>query len=479
MSTLLIKNAALVATFDAQSRRLENCDILVKDNRIAQIAQGIKADGAERVIDAKNMLVMPGMVNCHHHMYQVLTRCVPRVQQAELFPWLVHLYEIWSELTIEGVYWSNMAAMGELLLTGCTTSTDHSYLYCDAIKHEVFATQIKAASKLGLRFQLTRGSMSMGKDKGGLPPNKVVQSEEEILRDCERVIDLYHDSDPLAMTKVALAPCSPFSVTPELMKESVKLARKHGVRCHTHLAETKDEDAFTQKMFGMRPFELMESLDWVGPDIWYAHAVYLNKEEIKRAAETGTCVSHCPASNMMLASGHALIPEMLEAGVNVGLGVDGSASNDTSDMLGEVRNCWLLHRLCHSVDAISAEQALRMATVGGANVLGYKELGSLEVGKGADIIGIPLNRIGYAGAMHDPVAAMVHCGSTHIVDFNIVNGQVVVYNGHLCNANEEEIWEQTNYCSRLMLDRAKERTGVDFRTNEGPGLVAPRPSKEQ
>ena len=479
MSTLLIKNAALIATFDAQNRRLENCDILVKDNRIAQIAPGIQADGAERVIDAKNMLVMPGMVNCHHHMYQVLTRCEPRVQQAELFPWLVHLYEIWRELTIEGVYWSSLAAMGELLLTGCTTSTDHSYLYCDSIKNDIFATQVKAASKLGLRFQLTRGSMSMGKDKGGLPPNDVVQDEEEILRDCERVINLFHDPDPLAMTKVALAPCSPFSVTPELMKESVKLARKHGVRCHTHLAETKDEDAFTQKMFGMRPFELMESLDWVGPDIWYAHAVYLNKEEIKRAAATGTCVSHCPASNMMLASGHALIPEMLEAGVNVGLGVDGSASNDSSDMLGEVRNCWLLHRLCHSVDAISAEQALRMATVGGAKVLGYKELGSLEVGKGADIIGIPLNRIGYAGTGHDPVAAMVHCGSTHIVDFNIVNGQVVVSNGRLCNANEEEICEQANYWSKIMLDRAKARTGVDFRTNEGPGLPVPRPSQEQ
>lgn len=479
MSTLLIKNAALIATFDAQNRRFENCDILVKDNRISAIGQNLKAENVDRVIDAKDMLVMPGMVNCHHHLFQVLTRNVPRVQEAELFPWLVHLYEIWRELTADALYWSNLAGLGELLLTGCTTTTDHSYLYPQNAPANFFDEQIKAAKKLGIRFQPTRGSMSMGKDKGGLPPNDVVQNEETILRDCERVIKQYHDPDPLAMVKIALAPCSPFSVTPELLRESAILARKYGVRCHTHLAETKDEDAFCLKMFGKRPYDLMESLGWVGPDIWYAHAVYLNSDEIKRAAETGTCVSHCPASNMMLASGHAPIPEMLEAGVNVGLGVDGSASNDSSDMLGEVRTCYLLHRLCCGVDAMNAEKALRLATNGGARVLGYKDLGSLEVGKGADIIGISLRRLGYAGALSDPVAAVVMCGDSHIVDFNVVNGNVVVENGHLVNINEEEVWEQANYWSHIMLERAKKRTGVDFCSKEGPGLIAPRPSQEQ
>ncbi|MBQ7568306.1 amidohydrolase family protein, partial [bacterium] len=247
MSTLLIKNAALVATFDAQSRRIENCDILIKDNRISEIGQSLKAENIDRVIDAKDMLVMPGMVNCHHHLYQVLTRNVPRVQEAELFPWLVHLYEIWRELTPDALYWSNMAGLGELLLTGCTTTTDHSYLYPQNAPANFFDEQIKAAKALGIRFQPTRGSMSMGKDKGGLPPNDVVQDEETILRDCERVIKQYHDPDPLGMIKIALAPCSPFSVTPELLRESAVLARKYGVRCHTHLAETKDEDAFCLK----------------------------------------------------------------------------------------------------------------------------------------------------------------------------------------------------------------------------------------
>ena len=478
MSTLLIKNAALVATFDAQSRRIEHCDIFVKDNRIAQIGQSLKVEKPDRVIDATDMLVMPGLINCHHHLFQTLTRCVPRVQEAELFPWLVHLYEIWRELSPDALYWGCMTGLGELLLTGCTTTTDHTYLHTASAPF-LFDEEIKAAKTLGIRFQPTRGSMSMGKDKGGLPPNDVVQTEEEILRDCQRVIEKYHDPDPLAMIKVALAPCSPFSVTPELLRESAILARKHGLRCHTHLAETQDEDAFCLEKFGKRPYDLMESLGWVGPDIWYAHAVYLNSDEVKRAAETGTCVSHCPASNMMLHSGIAPIPEMVANGVGVGLGVDGSASNDSSDMLGEVRNCWLLHRLNSGVEVMNPELALRLGTEGGARVLGYKDLGRLEVGMGADIIGIPLRRLGYAGAMSDPVAAVVMCGDTHIVDFNVVNGQVAVEHGHLVHADENEIWEQANHYSRLMLEKAKQRTGVDFCSKEGPGLVAPRPSKDK
>lgn len=477
MSTLMIKNAALVACFDDKDTRTENCDIFVRGNRIEAIGQGL-AQKADKVIDASGMLVMPGMINCHHHMYQTLTRCVPRVQEAELFPWLVHLYEIWRELSPEALYWGTMLGIGELLLTGCTTSTDHYYVFPEKCPETIFDEQIKAARALGLRFQPTRGSMSRGKKDGGLPPNDVVQTEEAILADCERVIKQYHDPDPLAMTKIALAPCSPFSVTSKLLEESVKLARRYGVRCHTHLAETQDEDAYCLNVYGKRPFDVMEDLGWVGPDIWYAHCVYLNSDEIKRAAKTGTGVSHCPASNCMLGSGIAPIPEMVDAGVPVGLGVDGSASNDSSDMLGEARNCYLVNRYRYGVGSMNAKRALTLATRGGARVLGYKDLGRLEVGMGADIIGISLRRLGYAGALSDPVAAVVCCGDNHIVDFSVVNGEQVVDHGKLVKIDEMEIWENANKWANIMLDKAEKNTGVKFRTNEGPGLVAPRPSQE-
>lgn len=479
MSTLLIKDAALVATFDVQRRRIENCDILVRDNRIEEIGQHLQCANVDRTIDAKNMLVMPGMVNCHHHMYQTLTRNIPRVQEAELFPWLVHLYEIWRELTPDALYWGTMLGMGELLLTGCTTSSDHFYVFPENCPSDLFDQQIKAAKALGMRFHPTRGSMSRSKKDGGLPPDDVVQNDETILRDCERVIQQYHDNDPLAMIKIALAPCSPFSVTSELLAETVKLARRYGVRCHTHLAETQDEDAYCLEVYGKRPYDLMESLGWTGPDIWYAHSVYLNNDEIKRAAASGTGVAHCPASNMRLGSGIAPIPDMVEADVPVGLGVDGSASNDSSDMLGEVRNCMLVHRLKSGVGSMPAERALSLATRGGARVLGYQELGRLEAGAGADIIGIPLRRLGYAGALSDPVAAVVFCGDTHIVDFSVVNGEIVVENGKLAKVDEMEIFDEANRWATILLEKAEKRTGVDFHSKEGPGLVAPRPSLDK
>ena len=478
MSTLLIKNAAMVATFDDNMRRIENCDILVKGNRIAEIGPKLEAPNVDKVIDATGMLVMPGMINCHHHLYQTLTRNIPRVQEAELFPWLVNLYELWRELTPEALYWSTLTGLGELLLTGCTTSTDHFYVFPEHCPDHLFDQQIKAAQKIGIRFQPTRGSMSRGKDKGGLPPNDVVQSEDKILADCERVIKAYHDPDPLAMIKIALAPCSPFSVTPELLSETVKLARKYKVRCHTHVAETKDEDAYCLEMYGKRPYDFMESVGWTGDDIWFAHCCYLNDEEIKRAAESGTGVSHCPASNMRLASGVARVPSMVEHNVAVGLGVDGSASNDSSDMLGEVRNCMLVQRLHFGVDAMPAERALTLATRGGARVLGYKELGKLEVGAGADIIGISLNRLGYAGALSDPVAAVVFCGDSHIVDFSVVNGRQVVKDGKLCLVDEMEIFHEANRWSNYMIEKAEKNTGINMRSKEGPGMEAPRPSLE-
>lgn len=481
MSTLHIKNAHTIATFDNQFGRLSNASIFIRDNRIEWIRplQAGEEVVADETIDATGMLVMPGLVNCHHHMYQTLTRNVPRVQEAELFPWLVHLYQVWRNLTPEGLYWASQLAMGELLLTGCTTTTDHYYLFPASCPDQMFDEQIKAARKIGIRFHPTRGSMSRGQSDGGLPPDDCCQKGEVILADSERVIKAYHDTDPLAMVKIALAPCSPFSVTAEIMKDTVQLARQYGVRCHTHLAETKDEDSYCLNIYGKRPFEVMEDWGWVGPDIWYAHCVYLNQSEIERAAATQTGVAHCPVSNLRLGSGIAPIPEMVEADVPVGLGVDGSASNDSSNMLSEVRTCMLIHRHRTGVASMTAERALNLATRGGARVLGYSDLGQLAPGKGADLIGISLRRLGYAGALHDPVAAVVFCGDSHIVDFSVVNGKVVVRDGKLVNAKEDEIWHNANEIAREMVEKASKSTGVDFLSKEGPGLYTPRPSLEQ
>ncbi len=480
MSTLLISNAHTVACFDDGQRRVSNGSIFIRDNRIEWIRPLNTGEVvvADRTVDASGMLVMPGLINCHHHMFQTLTRNIPRVQEAELFPWLVHLYQVWRNLTPEGLYWATQLALGELLLTGCTTTTDHYYLFPKGSPDEMFDNQIRAANQVGIRFQPTRGSMSRGQSNGGLPPDDCVQSSEVILADSERVIRKYHDKDPLAMIKIALAPCSPFSVTPDLMKETVRLARKYGVNCHTHLAETKDEDAYCQQIYGKRPFEVMEDWEWVGKDIWYAHCVYLNQQEIERAAQTQTGVAHCPVSNLRLGSGIAPIPEMFEADVPVGLGVDGSASNDSSNMLAEVRTCMLVHRHRTGVASMTAERALTLATRGGARVLGYRDLGKLTPGAGADLIGISLRRLGYAGALHDPVAAVVFCGDSHIVDFSVVNGQVVVENGKLSRVNEEEIWHNANEIASKMVNEATRTTGVDFLSKEGPGLHCPRPSLE-
>jgi 8-oxoguanine deaminase len=479
MATLLIRNAALIATFDDQSRRLTESSIFVRDNRIEWIGPDPGNTQADKILDASGMLVMPGMVNCHHHLFQTLTRNIPRVQEAELFPWLIHLYEIWRHLTPEGLYWGTMLGMGELLLTGCTTTTDHYYLFPKGTPGDMFDQQIQAARRVGIRFQATRGSMSRGKSDGGLPPDDCCQHQDAILEDSERVIQKFHDPDPLAMIKIALAPCAPFTVTPEIMRESLEMARKYKVNLHTHLAETKDEDAYCQEVYGKRPFDLMEDLGWVGPDVWYAHAVYLNNDEIRRCAATQTGIAHCPVSNLRLGSGIAPIPEMFEAGVPVGLGVDGSASNDSSNMLGEVRTCMLIHRHRTGVASMTAERALTLATRGGAKVLGYRDLGKLEAGAGADLIGISLRRLGYAGALHDPVAAVVFCGDSHIVDFNVVNGQVAVENGRLVNVQEDEIWENANRVAREMVEKATRQTGIDFLSKEGPGLDTPMHSTDR
>ena len=385
MAILLKDCFCLMTSADEPPRR--GWDLLVEGNRVAKIAETIAftPGTGDRVIDGSTFVVVPGFVNTHHHFYQTLTRNLPAVQNAKLFDWLVYLYEIWKNLDEEGVYVSSLLAMGELLKTGCTTSTDHHYLYPRGITGDIMAIQFEAAERLGMRFSPTRGSMSLSQKDGGLPPDSVVQTEDEILRDSERVIQQFHDASELAMRRIVLAPCSPFSVTEPLMKETVALARRHGVRLHTHLAETEDENDFCLQMYGRRPLKLMEDTGFIGEDVFYAHGIHFNDDELERLRETGTHIAHCPSSNMRLGSGICRVTEMLPAGINVGLAVDGSASNDTSDMLGEMRQALLLQRVRYGSDAVTAMDVYRMATINGAKLLGFEKVGELREGWVADV----------------------------------------------------------------------------------------------
>jgi 8-oxoguanine deaminase len=458
MSTLLVKNLSFVATVDEQDTVLRDVGIYVEGNRLVAVGKDVPAD-ADVVIDGRGKIAVPGMINTHHHLYQTLTRNVPIVQEAGLFDWLINHYEIWRELTPEGLFVGTQVGLAELLLTGCTTSTDMSYVYPQGSPADLFEQQIYAARELGIRFMPSRGSMSRGRSEGGLPPDDIVQPEEVILADCERVIKAYHDPDPLGLIKVALAPCSPFSVTPDLLRETRVLADKHGVLCHTHLAETLDEEAYCQKVYGKRPFEFMEEVGWNHRSCWFAHSIYIASPEYHRM-HAG--VAHCPTSNFRLGSGTAPIPEMVRAGVRVGLGVDGSASNDSSDMLGEVRSCMWAHRVRLGPAGMTARQALRLATRGGAEVLGYEQLGSLIPGWGADFFLVDLHSLGYAGSLHDPVAALAFSGFNHTVDTTVVNGQVVVADGRVLGLDERRLAERANTISAAMVERARVRTGIDF-----------------
>jgi cytosine/adenosine deaminase-related metal-dependent hydrolase len=405
-------------------------------------------------------VVLPGFVNTHHHLYQTLTRVLPSVQNAKLFDWLVGLYDVWRGVTPEAVYAGALAGLGELLLTGCTLTTDHHYLFPRQADGALIDAEIQAARVLGIRFHPTRGSMSRGKSQGGLPPDDVCQTPDEILRDSERVIDAYHDPNPLAMTRIALAPCSPFSVTPDLMKETARLARDRKVRFHTHLAETLDENEYCLEVYGKRPVALMEEYGWLGEDVWFAHCVHLDNSEIDQFAATGTSVAHCPSSNMRLASGIAPIPQMVQRGVNVGIAVDGSSSNDSSDMLGELNKGLLLHRTLGSPDATTVDMILRLATRGGARALGWdRELGEIAPGKAADLALFRIDRLPYVGAaVHDPVAGLLLCGASHIADKVLVNGRIVVDDGRLVFAEEDAIVEQANHEARELLARTAKRT---------------------
>jgi 8-oxoguanine deaminase len=451
MSTLLLKQATLLITMDEKRRRIGQGGLLVRDNIIEMVGPSSKLpQEADHVIDASGMVVLPGLVNTHHHLYQTLTRALPAVQDVELFDWLVALYPIWAELTAEAVYVSAQIGLAELILSGCTTANDHLYIYPNDVTLDA---EIRAAQELGIRFHPCRGSMSLGKSKGGLPPDRVVQSEEEIMADCQRVVDTYHDSDPYSMCRIVIAPCSPFSVTEELMRQSAVWARQQGLTLHTHVAETLDEEEFCLRKVGLRPVEYMQKLGWVGEDVWYAHAIYLNEEEIDLLAETGTGVAHCPNSNMRLGSGIAPIREMLDKGVKVSLAVDGSASNDSSHMLTEARMAMLLQRVQKGAGALSAQEALEMATLGGAAVLGRDDIGSLSPGKAADFIAINLDRLEYAGAGHDPLGALLFCRPVN-VDLSVINGRVVVEKGYIVGFDLERAIARQNEISQEMLERA-------------------------
>lgn len=435
---------------------LSGVDVLIEGKRIYSIGKNLKIpQGANcEVIDASRHVVMPGLVNTHHHFYQTLTRNIPAVQDAKLFNWLVYLYEVWKGIDEEAVYWSSMLALAELAKTGCTLTTDHHYLYPRSFKGDLPGLQFKAASELGLRFAPTRGSMSLSKKDGGLPPDSVVQDEDEILAQSEETLKKYHDPSPDSMRRVALAPCSPFSVSERSMRDAADLARRYGARLHTHVAETEDEDAFCLKALGRRPLKVMEDCGFVGKDVWYAHGIHFNDEELDILAKTGTGIAHCPSSNMRLGSGICRVRELLDKGANIGLAVDGSASNDSSDMLGEARQALLLQRVRYGSDGISAREILGVATQGGARLLGFEDAGKMEEGALADIAMFDVMKLEYAGALSDPAAALLFCGYNHGVDHLIVNGNIVVKDRRILGFDEDTIRDEANNCAKKLLTKA-------------------------
>jgi cytosine/adenosine deaminase-related metal-dependent hydrolase len=453
MGSLLVKNINYLATNDEQFGDLKDASIYVEDNIIKQIGKTKDLNiTADMVIDGRNYLVTPGFVNTHHHFYQTMTRAVPGAQDEKLFDWLVRLYPIWGEMDSEAVYNSTLVAMAEMILSGCTTSSDHLYLFPNG---SLLDDQIAAAQEIGMRFHAVRGSMSLGRSQGGLPPDHVVQTEDVILKDCQRVIEKFHDSSPFSMLRIVLAPCSPFSVTRDLLVESARLARTYdNVFLHTHVAETEDEETFCMQKVGLRPARYMEDVGWSGNDVWWAHCVWVSPDEIKMMAESGTGVAHCPSSNMRLGSGIAPIREMLDAKVKVGIAVDGSASNDSSHVITEARMAMLLQRVKKGADALTIRETLKLATSGGASVLGRGDvIGQLSVGKAADFIGVPLDQLGVAGgAIHDPLAALFLC-TIPKVDLSVINGRIIVKDGELQTIDLPKVLEKHNQIAAKIVGR--------------------------
>ena len=446
----LLKGFDVVATMDGSRQEIPGGSVLVEDHRIVDVGKGLLPSAADQVIDGAGMVLLPGMVNTHHHFYQTLFRNVPGAADMELFDWLVFLYERWKFIDEEAVRTSASIACSELLLSGATTSTDHLYLFPRG-QPGIMDAEIEGAARTGIRFHPCRGSMSLSKKQGGLPPDSVVQTEQEILADCVRVIEQYHDPEPFAMLRIALAPCSPFSVTLDLMRESTKLADEYHVLLHTHLAETQDEEAHCLARLGARPVDLMEELGWLREDVWFAHLVHLSESDRGKLAAAKVGMAHCPSSNMTLGSGIAPVVPLMNTGVKIGLAVDGSASNDTSNMIREVRQAMLLQRVRYGASSFSARDALYAATMGGASVLGRgAEIGSIEPGKAADLIAFDLRGFPFAGGLADPVAAVVHCAADR-VSLSMVHGKVCVKDGRLADESLYDEIERQNRTSASLL----------------------------
>ncbi|MFY9181164.1 MAG: 8-oxoguanine deaminase [Kiritimatiellia bacterium] len=454
VSTLKIEKIHTLVTVDDEYRVLHDVDVLVEGDKISAVGADLPTPPNARVLDGRWCVAYPGFVNTHHHFYQTLTRNIPAVQNAKLFDWLLWLYEVWRGLHPEAVRVSTQIALGELLLSGCTTSTDHFYVFPSTAPQEFLDVEIDTARDIGVRFHPTRGSMSLGRSQGGLPPDDVTQSWEDILADCDRLIAKYHDPKPFAMTRIVLAPCSPFSVTRESLAETATFAREKNVFMHTHLCETHDEQDFCLEKIGMRPLEYMESVGWVGPDVWYAHGIWFTPEEIKRLGQMNCGVAHCPVSNLRLGSGICHVPALLEAGVRVGIAVDGSASNDSSNLLKEMQTALLVHRVGTGVTEMPPQQVIRMATRGGAEILGQPEIGQVKPGMAADLALFRLDSIDFAGAMSDPAHALLFCGSAPRAEYTIVAGRVLVEKGRLTGWDEQAVFHAANALTADLLKKA-------------------------
>ncbi|MDA7593054.1 8-oxoguanine deaminase [Rhodobacteraceae bacterium] len=454
--TLLLKNADILCTMQEGGELKDNRDVEIKGGGLFARNGIIEAVGessslpriADTIIDMKGHVVIPGMVNTHHHLFQNLTRAVPEAQNSELFGWLKTLYPIWSNIGPEHVYWSTALGLAELALSGCTTSSDHLYIYPNGAKLD---DSLSAAADIGVRFHGTRGSMSIGESQGGLPPDSLTEKESFILSESQRLIETYNDSSRYAMQRVALAPCSPFSVSIDLMRESAAMARSYGVGLHTHLAENAEDIEYGLQQFGMRPGEYIEAVGWTGDDVWHAHCVQLNSEEINLFAKTGTGIAHCPCSNMRLASGIAPVRQMLDSGVKVGLGVDGSASNDSGNMLNEARQTMLLQRVNSKASSMTAREALKVATRGGASVLNRDDIGVLAPGYAADITAFKRNNVDFSGSDWDPVASLVFCGPGK-ANYTIINGKIIVSEGQLTTIPMEKLVHKHNKLSHNLIN---------------------------
>ena len=453
-ATVLIRNAAAVVTVNDADDVLLNADIAIEAGVITAIGSGLPRREGETVIDAAGRWIYPGLVNTHHHLCQTFTRNLPFVQNLELFPWLRRLYQIWRGIDDRTIYYSALTGIGELAKYGCTTVMDHHYAYPRSRENHFVEHEFKAAAEIGVRLCAARGSMSRGEKDGGLPPDDLVQDVDVILEDSQRLVQQFHDGAPFSFRQMVLAPCAPFNVTEDLLRESAALARSLGVRLHTHLCETKDEEKYCLEKEGMRPLAYMEKCGWLGDDVWYAHGIYFTDDELALLARTKTGVAHCPVSNMKLASGVCRVPEMLALGVPLGLAVDGSASNDCSNLLAEIRAAYLLHRLSSAEKAPSGYALLKMATRGSAALLGRKDIGFLAPGMAADMFALDVEKLELAGANLDPQNMLGVVGYAAPADWVMAGGRLISQRGALCGIDEREAYLKASECVRALLDRA-------------------------